>query len=159
MGVTIALFRVASLLYSVDLPTLGLPTITTRKAPPRAGALSGDLDSRLSAAGGLVVPASRGRRRPAGAFGRVLSARKSVVVVDGGGVTVVGVAVIAGFRRGVARIGAGSRGERGGWSGGEEGQDCFRFLNSSTFPRLGRWETCKYTIMQKLLTEAGVLEI
>lgn len=118
MGVTIALFLVASLLYSVDLPTLGLPTITTRKAPPRAGALSGGLDSRPSAAGGLVVPASRGRRRPA-AYGRVLSARKFVVVVDGGGGGAV--AIIAGFRRGAGRVGADGRGERGGWPGGSRG--------------------------------------
>lgn len=41
IGVTIALFRVANRLYSVDLPTFGLPTITTRNAPPCAGALSG----------------------------------------------------------------------------------------------------------------------
>ncbi len=41
IGVTMARFRVASRLYSVDLPTFGLPTITTRNAPPRAGALSG----------------------------------------------------------------------------------------------------------------------
>lgn len=34
-----ARFRVARRLYRVDLPTFGRPTITTRKAPPGAGAL------------------------------------------------------------------------------------------------------------------------
>lgn len=37
-----ALLRFARRLYSVDLPTLGLPTITTRKAFSLAGALRGD---------------------------------------------------------------------------------------------------------------------
>lgn len=110
MGVTIARFLVASLLYSVDLPTLGLPTITTRKAPLGAGALSGGLGSRPSA-GGAVVRASRGRRRPA-AYGRVLSARRFVLaVVDGGGGTAVAAAVMAGFGGGATRAGVDDGGE------------------------------------------------
>lgn len=42
IGVTIARLRLANLLYRVDFPTLGRPTMTTRKAPrPGGGALTG----------------------------------------------------------------------------------------------------------------------
>lgn len=103
IGVTMARFRVASRLYSVDLPTFGLPTMTTRNAPPRAGALSGGrfISPRrkpppLSSAAELLLRAAellllRGRRGLTTPARCALSARAccgcraigSVVVVTG----------------------------------------------------------------------------